>query len=160
MQIASEGLAQALVCLCFCDAVPMCNSMPEATPLSKMLGDSKMQAALFVVGAHANTAVRVARAEEAALKLMLMLTDAGVSQPGSDIGTEAGFGRTGLRPEFALNLCPADDRWWRCPEPAGLALQLRLPAPGMALCTLAGRSGSTAHLDEWKEMSAAVLGNL
>jgi len=39
-----------------------------ATPLSKMLSDSKTQ--------------------EAALKLMLMLTDAGVSQPGSDIGTE------------------------------------------------------------------------
>mmetsp|Transcript_53609 Transcript_53609/g.124862 ORF Transcript_53609/g.124862 Transcript_53609/m.124862 type:complete len:894 (+) Transcript_53609:59-2740(+) len=47
VQIATEGLA---------------------TPLSKMLGDSKTQ--------------------EAALKLMLMLTDAGVSQPGSDIGTE------------------------------------------------------------------------
>ncbi|CAE7707996.1 PUB3 [Symbiodinium pilosum] len=47
VQIASEGLA---------------------TPLSKMLGDSKSQ--------------------EAALKLMLMLTDAGVTQPGSDIGTE------------------------------------------------------------------------
>ena len=49
-----------------------------------MLSDSKTQAVLAVsevVGSQDH-------GQEAALKLMLMLTDAGVSQPGSDIGTE------------------------------------------------------------------------
>ena len=61
--------------------------MTEATPLSKMLSDSKTQAVPACLAFSG--VVGTSDHQEAALKLMLMLTDAGVSQPGSDIGTEA-----------------------------------------------------------------------
>ena len=109
--------------------------MTEATPLSKMLSDSKTQAVLAVsevVGSPDH-------GQEAALKLMLMLTDAGVSQPGSDIGTEAALlHRCGACSASTSRAMP-DDRWRRSAESTGVIVKLKLSAPGKAATSIAAQ---------------------